>query len=229
MYTLNYVSSRNAVINKGANKISIIGETRDGVKLVLNSTPAQNNKIIEHGGPSTIKNVSMYNYWTEDGSSPSYANNSYCIHNDMPFNAIGDYETTVENCYLYSEAFAPVGAGLWDKQKQRYINVTAVFNCKDERTGGYNQWAPIYIHSPSQANQDGCSVEIDGCTCIAQSGTMAIVLPNVPDQTPQYTDIPVTIRRTIGVTNGSTITNVSKSTHDLQMDSALNNVEAWNY
>ena len=113
-------------------------------------------------------------------------------------------------------------------QKQRYINVTAVFNSLDERTGGYNQWAPIYIHGPSQNNQSGCSVEIDGCTCIAKKGTMAIVLPNVPNMMP-YTEIPVSIRRTIGVTNGSTITNVSKATHDLQTDSALNNVEAWNY
>ena len=227
-YTLNYVSSRNAVIDKGANRISIVGESRDGVKLVLTSTPAQNNKIIEHGGPSIIENVSFFNLWNEDGSTPSYVNNSYCIHNDRIFNTDEAYDTVVKNCYVYSEAFAPIGAGLWKNQKQRYIDVVAVFNSLDVRPNGYNQWAPIYIHGPSQPNQPNCSVEIDGCTCIAKKGTMAIVLPDVPGRTP-YTEIPVSIRRTIGTTNGSTITNVSKSTHDLQPDSAINNVEAWNY
>ena len=227
-YTLNYVSSRNAVIDKGANRISIVGESRDGVKLVLTSTPAQNNKIIEHGGPSIIENVSFFNLWNADGSTPSYANNSYCIHNDIGFTTDEVYDTVVKNCYVYSEAFAPIGAGLWKNQKQRYIDVEAVFNSLDERPNGYNQWAPIYIHGPSQPNQPNCSVEIDGCTCIAQKGTMAIVLSNVPDRTP-YTEIPVSIRRTIGTTTGSTITNVSKATHDLQPDSALNNVDAWNY
>lgn len=227
-YTLNYVSSRNAVIDKGANRISIVGESRDGVKLVLTSTPAQNNKIIEHGGPSILENISFYNLWNADGSTPSYVNNSYCIHNDLGFTTDEAYDTVVKNCYVYSEAFAPIGAGLWKNQKQRYIDVEAVFNSLDERPNGYNQWAPIYIHGPSQPNQPNCSVEIDGCTCIAQKGTMAIVLPNVPDRTP-YTEIPVSIRRTIGTTTGSTITNVSKATHDLQPDSALNNVDAWNY
>ena len=227
-YTLNYVSSRNAVIDKGANRISIVGESRDGVKLVLTSTPAQNNKIIEHGGPSVLENISFYNLWNEDGSTPSYVNNSYCIHNDLSFTTDEAYETVVRNCYVYSEAFAPIGAGLWKNQKQRYIDVVAVFNSLDVRPNGYNQWAPIYIHGPSQPNQPDCSVEIDGCTCIAKKGTMAIVLPDVPGRTP-YTEIPVSIRRTIGTTTGSTITNVSKSTHDLQPDSALNNVDAWNY
>lgn len=227
-YTLNYVSSRNAVIDKGANRISIVGESRDGVKLVLTSTPAQNNKIIEHGGPSVLENISFYNLWNEDGSTPSYENNSYCIHNDRGFTTDEAYETVVRNCYVYSEAFAPIGAGLWKNQKQRYVDVVAVFNSLDIRPNGYNQWAPIYIHGPSQPNQPNCSVEIDGCTCIAKKGTMAIVLPNVPGRMP-YTEIPVSIRRTIGTTTGSTITNVSKSTHDLQPDSALNNVDAWNY
>lgn len=227
-YTLNYVSARNAVINKGANRINIVGESRDGVKIVLTNTPAENNKIIEHGGPSVLKNISFYSYWDDDGSTISYVNNSYCIHNDLTFTSDEQYETAVENCYLYSESFAPVGAGLQNKQTQRYIDVESVFNSADTNPQGYNQWAPIYIHGPSNPNAADCAVVIDGCTCIAKKGTMAIVLPNVEGSL-QYTDIPVSIRRTIGVTNGSTITNVSKATHDLQTDSALNNVEAWNY
>ena len=118
-YTLNYVSSRNAVIDKGANRISIIGESRDGVKLVLTSTPAQNNKIIEHGGPSILENISFYNLWNADGSTPSYVNNSYCIHNDLGFTTDEAYDTVVKNCYVYSEAFAPIGAGLWKKTRSR--------------------------------------------------------------------------------------------------------------
>lgn len=229
-YNLSPVDSRNAVINKGANRISVIGEDRDTTRIILSSTPAHNNKIIEHGGPSTIANLTMMNLWTEDGSTPDYSHNAYVIHNDIAFTASEKYRTVVKNCCLYSEAFAPVGAGLHDFQEQVYEDCEIVFNCKDPRQNGYNQWGPIYIHPCNIAGEDNCSVVIDNCVCRADSGTLAITLPFGPSGAGDitYADIPVTIRRTIGTTTGATITDVD-SRYDLQPDSALNNVQAWNY
>ena len=228
VYNFSPVDSRNAVIDKGANMISLVGEDRESTIISLTSTPAHNNKIIEHGGPSVIKNLTMKNLWNDDGSTHVYTHNSYCIHNDLAYAATGEYETVVENCYLYSEAFAPVGAGLKDKQKQIYRNSTFVFNSLDTTPGGYNQWAALYVHGPSSADAADCSLEIDGCNCIALKGTKALTLPNVSGSL-QYTDIPVTIRRTIGYTNGSTMSDVSSATHDIQPGSALNNVSDWDY
>lgn len=231
-YTLTPVDSRNGVIDKGANKISLIGEDRDKTVIVLNSTPAHNNKMVEHGGDSVIANITWKNLWTEDGSTIDYRHNSYCIHNDAQYpGGSSPYVTMVKNCYIYSEAFAPVGAGLHKNQTQVYEDCVVVFNSLDERDRGYNQWAPLYIHTPSAENdQDNCAVVINGCTCIAKKGTKAITLPfNASGSgTVTYETIPVTIQRTIGVTNGPTMTDVD-SRYNLQPESALNNVDAWNY
>ena len=70
--------------------------------------------------------------------------------------------------------------------------------------------------------------EIDTCTCNAEKGTEALSLPNVSGSL-QYTDIPVSIRRSIFVTNGSAVTYVNKTNTNIQIDSALNNVDALNY
>lgn len=227
-YNLKSVASRNTVIEKGGNKISLIGESRDGVVITLNSTPAKNNKVIEHGGDSIIANLTIKNLWTEDGSAIDYSHNSYCIHNDIGFNTSGRYRTVVKNCYVYSEAFAPIGAGLQGGQTQVYEDCIFEFNSLDERENGYNQWAPLYVHGPASPTANNCALIVDNCTCIARKGTKAITLPNVAGSL-QYIDIPVTIRRTIGVTNGSVITDVSKLTHNITIDSALNNVDSWNY
>ena len=212
--------------------ISLVGEDRDTTAIILTSTPAHNNKVIEHGGPSRIANLTIKNVLNNDGSSFVYTNNSYCIHNDLAFTSDALYDTVVENCYIYSELFAPIGAGLHKNQNQVYRNSTIVFNCKDSNSStGYNQWAPIYIHTPGTADDESdCSVEIDGCNCYALSGTYAIALPFGPagSGSSTYATIPITIQRTIGTTTGSTITDVGSS-HDIQPQSALNNVEAWNY
>ena len=127
-----------------------------------------------------------------------------------------------------SEAFAPIGAGLQNYQTQVYENCLLEFNSLDEQKNGYNQWGPLYVHGPGDPTARNCALVIDSCTCIAEKGTKAITLPDVAGSL-QYKDIPVTIRRTIGVTNGNVITDVSKATHKLTNDSALNNVSSWNY
>lgn len=232
-YDLTYVpidesTQRYAVLDKGANMISLIGESRDGVIIELINTPAKNNKMVEHGGPSTIANMTWRNLWNNDGSTADYRSNAYCIHNDKAYLESDNYETVVENCNIYSEAFAPIGAGLRNRQKQIYRNCNVVFNSLDTTENGYNQWAPIYVHSPSISTAKDCSLEIDTCTCNAEKGTEALSLPSVSGSL-QYTDIPVSIRRSIFVTNGSVVTSVNKDNTLLTSDSALNNISNLNY
>lgn len=232
-YNLTYVpidtnNGRYAALNKGANMISLIGESREGVIIELMNTPARNNKMVEHGGPSTIANITWRNLWINDGSTGDYRSNAYCIHNDNIYSESDYYETVVENCNLYSEAFAPIGAGLHNRQKQIYRNCNIVFNSLDTSENGYNKWAPIYVHSPGIHTARDCSLEIDMCTCNAQKGTEALSLPNVSGSL-QYTDIPVSIRRSIFVTNGSVVTYVNKDNTLLKSDSALNNISDLNY
>ena len=228
-YEQPYIDSRAGVINKGANRISIIGESRDGVIIQLVSTPSKNNKIIEHGGESSIENITFKNLWNNDGSAMSGKNNAYAIHNDSEYDSNHKpYNTIVRNCYIYSEAFASVGAGLRNNQKQIYDNCTIVFNSLDETPQGYNQWAPLYVHGPGKKDARDCSLEINNCTCIARKGTAALVLPDVAGSLP-YSKIPTSIRRSIFVTNGNVITKVNKTNTLITSDSGLNNVDALNY
>lgn len=232
-YNLTYVpintsTGRYAVLDKGANMISLIGESREGVIIELINTPSKNNKMVEHGGQSTIANITWRNLWNNDGSTVDYRSNAYCIHNDKDYSTNYYYETVVENCNIYSEAFAPIGAGLHNKQKQIYRNCNIVFNSLDTTENGYNKWAPIYVHSPGNPTARDCSLEIDDCTCNAEKGTVALSLPNVSGSL-QYTDIPVSIRRSIFVTNGSVVTYVNKDNTLLKSDCALNNISVLNY
>lgn len=219
-YVLTPISSRAYVIDKGPNMISLIGESREHTIISLTSTPAINNKVIEGGGHCLIANLTIKNLWNDDGSTYSGSHNAYCLHNDSNPGYVTPWITVVENCYLYSEAFCPVGAGLWNKQTQIYRNCVIEYNSK-ETTGDYSQHGALYVHAPSVSTASDCSVVIDGCTCISKCGTRAIYLPNVAGSL-EYTSIPVTIRRTIGITNGSQVSNISASTHAITSDSQLN-------
>ena len=219
-YVLSPMANRAYVIDKGPNMISLIGESREHTIVSLTGTPAINNKVIEGGGHCTIANLTIKNLWNDDGSTYSGSHNAYCLHNDANPGYITPWVTVVENCYMYSEAFCPVGAGLWNNQTQIYRNCVFEYDSK-EATGDYSQHGALYVHAPSVSTAANCSVVIDNCTCISKCGTKAIYLPNVSGSL-EYTNIPVTIRRTIGVTNGSQITNVSTSTHALTSDSQLN-------
>lgn len=226
IYQLTPRSDRAYVIDKGANMISLIGESRDQTIITLTNTPAVNNKILEVGGHCTIANLTLKNLWNDDGSTYSGSHNAYCLHNDISAGYETPYVTTVENCYLYSEAFCPVGAGLQSHQTQVYKDCVFEYNCL-EATHDYAQHGALYVHSPSSSTAGDCAVVIDNCTCISKCGTKALELPNVSGSL-SYVDIPVTIRRSIGVTNGSVISNVTASTHKLTSDCKLNSVSDWN-
>lgn len=215
-----------APINKGANKISLIGETRDGVIIECTNTATTQSKVLDIGGECTIENLTIL--CLKDATYTSdvdLSHNCYCIHNDTGLGeAEKRYYTTVKNCKLYSECHSPVGAGLHDKQIQRYVDCEFISN-------GILSAGALYIHASVEDYAKDMGVEIENCTCISKDGKYALTLPNVADSygSLKYTDIPTTIRRTICVTNGNYVTNVSKDSHALTESSALNNVESCNY
>lgn len=210
-----------ACIKKGNNKISIIGESRNGVIIKCTNTSARQNKVLDVGGACTISNLSIY----------CLRDSSYTLENDMGHNPYaihvddGDfdypYDTVIENCYFYSECFEPIGAGLRKNQRQIYRNVECVNN-------GLQKFG-FYCHAPQQASWTGCSVVLDGVTYISKNGGNLLGFADVSDSIP-YTQIPTTIRRSIFVTNGNdTSASNFKSTHQLTTDSALNNIDVVNY
>ena len=214
-------------INKGYNKISIIGESRDGVIIECYNTSELQNKVMDIGGECTIANLTVRSL--NDGSyniNNDLGHNCYCIHNDTGAGAAvnAHYYTTVENCKLYSEGHSPVGAGLHDNQTQRYVNCEFVSN-------GFKSLGALYVHASVESYAENMSVEIENCTCVSKDGTSAINLPNVAASygSLPYTQIPVSIKRSIVVTNGENITNVSQSTHLITADSCMNNNNNLNY
>lgn len=219
-----------AFINKGANKINLIGEDVNHTIIKGYNSAKYQGKVLDMGGDCYVKNLTILSL--NDGTysdENDMAHNCYCIHNDSGIDSKDNYESTqnyqtlIENCNLYSECHSPVGAGLHNKQKQKYLNCHFISN-------GIRSAGSLYVHASVESYATDMAVEIDGCTCISKDKTKAISLPNTSGYDAlTYADIPVSIRRTIGVTNGTEITNVSKATHALQQDSALNNVEAWNY
>lgn len=225
LYNLPYASGRPAAIRKGANRISLIGESKDNTILQLVSTPAHNNKIMDIGGPCTVENFTMRNILNDDGTTWNTANNAYCIHNDFPFTAAAEYTTTVKNCRLYSELYCPVGAGLQDKQHMIYEDVEAVFN---PQYSGYAQQGAFYIHSPASPSAADCKLTLNNCDGDCEVNLPALVLPSVAGSL-QYTQIPTTIKRTILTTVGAVQTTVNASNTMLTRKCALNNVQALNY
>ena len=216
-----------APINKGFNKISIIGESRDGVIIECFNSSSLQNKVLDIGGECTVANLTIRSL--NDGTysiDNDLGHNCYCIHNDTGAGSAVNlhYYTTIENCKFYSEGHSPVGAGLHDNQTQRYVNCEFISN-------GIKSLGALYVHASTESYADNMSVEIENCTCISKDGTRAINLPNVAASynSLPYNQIPITIKRTIAVTNGEDITNITSSTHRLTEDSFGNNTGILNY
>lgn len=199
-YTLTSISSRAPVLNKGANKINIIGEDPYNTIIQLTNNNGANNQIMDIGGACVIENLTLKNL--RAGNSYSLNNNPYALHNDRdPADTSARYTTLVKNCILYSEMFTPLGAGLRKNQKQIYENVTFIYK------GPEALHAPIYIHSPGISGDMPIGLEIKNCIAISQNGTRCMVLPDV--YAGDYLNIPVLLKNLTGWTNGSIGTWVS--------------------
>lgn len=212
-------------ISKGANKISISGESKEHTILKLTNTPSQCNVVLGVGGECVIENLTIMSLWNDDGSTASYKR-TYCLHNDFGYDYSYNtpYKTVVRNVILYSECSAPLGAGLWQNQTQVYENVTTIWNPK---TNIWDGLGSFYLHAPTDENATVAAVEIYNGNFISKTNEYALLMGDVDGMLP-YTDIPVTIQRTICTTPKTDKTNVTPNTHLLQPECALNNVSALN-
>lgn len=213
-------------IDKGANKISIIGDSSNDVIIDCYNSSSSQSQVLNIGGPCTIKGLTIRSL--NDGtynSSNDLGHNPYAIHNDNNFETTEKYTTLVEDCILYSECHSPLGAGLWNNQIQKYRNVYFISN-------GFISNGACYIHNSVDSTANNMEVIIDTCICESKDNTMAITLGNVDSSygSIPFSQIPTMIARTIGVTNGDNVTNPDfKNNHLLTNTSCLNNVLDWNY
>ena len=212
-----------ACINKGGNKISIIGESRDGVILRVTNTSTAQNKILDVGGECVIENLTLE--CLNDGTytdENDLGHVCYCLHNDRYVETNKPYNTVIRNCKFYSECSSPIGAGLRNNQTQIYENVETISNSVITSPGS------LYLHAPANSTEGNCSVIINNCNCQALDGKKALTLPDVSGSLP-YTSIDTTIQRTICYSNGTKIIDDNfKTTHKLTNMSALNNINNLN-
>lgn len=209
-------------LNKGANKINIIGEDMYKTIIKCTNTSTTQSKVLNIGGECVVKNLSIY--CLNDGTytlENDLGHNAYCIHNDEVYATEKKYKTIVENVYMYSECHAPLGGGLRDKQEQIYKNV--VLNANGFIGAGF------YVHGPSDPSVKICEINIDNVTAECNTGARAIDLSPVQNCL-NFTEIPTTITRSIFITNGEDKgTTDFKANHKLTKVSCLNNDSELNY
>lgn len=214
-----------AAVNKGANKISIIGEDKEVCIVYTINTSEVQSKVIDIGGPCTVSGLTIKSLKDSSYTKENDMNhNCYAIHNDSGFSTSEKYTTLVKDCILYSEGHSPLGAGLHQYQTQKYENVVSIFN------GIITGQGAFYIHASSNPTDTDMAVILDNCTGITYVDNFGINLPDVVGSLP-YSKISTTIRRCVAASalNPDMPTNVSKEHNKLTIDSALNNVESMNY
>ena len=150
-----------AIINKGANRISLIGESRDGVIVSYENNSVNRAKIIEAGGECTVANMTVNCLNDESYTDASAGGHQacYCVHVDSVFAASERYFTTIRNCKLFSTCHSPVGAGLADNQTIRLDGCECV---SDTHVG--TSTGAATIHASTDAAAKNMAVEIIGST-----------------------------------------------------------------
>ena len=191
-----------AIINKGANRISLIGESRDGVIVSYENNSVNRAKIIEAGGECTIANMTVNCLNDESYTDASAGGHQacYCIHIDSVFAASERYFTTIRNCKLFSTCHSPVGAGLADNQTIRLDGCECV---SDTHVG--TSTGAATIHASTDAAAKNMAVEIIGCRLLSLDGTKSLYMPDVEGGAP-FTQVDVTLLGNTYYTTGPEIT-----------------------
>jgi hypothetical protein len=209
-----------AVIEKGSNKISLIGESVNGTILQYTNTSTSRLKVLDIGGECSIENltVNCLNDGTYVNGSAGGHQACYAIHNDSSYAGEGSaHNTVVKNVVLFSRCSSPIGAGLHKNQKQIYKNVKATSSSITGQSLG-----AVYVHNSGTAlDTGGMSVDIVDCEAVALDGTQAIILPDtgIGDS---FTIIPCLFQKNLLYTTGSTETSVTNATHLILPYSKLN-------
>lgn len=191
-----------AIINKGANRISLIGESRDGVIVSYENNSVNRAKIIEAGGECTVANMTVNCLNDESYTDASAGGHQacYCVHVDSVSAASERYFTTIRNCKLFSTCHSPVGAGLADNQTIRLDGCECV---SDTHVG--TSTGAATIHASTDAAAKNMAVEIIGCRLLSLDGTKALYMPDVEGGAP-FTQVDVTLLGNTYYTTGPEIT-----------------------
>lgn len=188
-------------INKGGNKISIIGESRDGVIIRCTCTSERQGIALNIGGTCTIENLSIENLADASYTSETTleGHRPYCLHNDSyGEDETKPYYTTVKNVKCYSECDTPIGAGMHNNQIQRYENVECIY----AEDAVIKQQGAFYLHGPYNENFIPIGAEIVDCVFISKNTQYAISMPNVSGTKP-WSEISQTFIRNVTYSAGS--------------------------
>ena len=209
-------------IDKGSNKISIIGESESGVILQKTCTNLKQGRIIEAGGECSIENMTLIQNVDSSFAGEYSDSRAYCIHLDSDFLSDSEYVTKVKNLTCINYVNAPIGAGLRNNQKLIYENCTLIY----KTTTGLN--GAFYTHAPNDTNAKNCSLVVDNCTIQHLASGRAILMDNVPDCL-TFNNIPCTFTRNVVYSQGTIVEEGFKATHNITPISSLNNIAELNY
>ena len=189
-------------IDKGGNKISIIGESRDGVIIRCTCTSELQGIALNIGGECTIENLTIENLADETYTSETILEGNhrpYCLHNDSDGeDESKKYYTTVRNCKFYSECDTPIGAGMHTNQIQRYENVECVY----AEDAVIKQQGAFYLHGPYSSGFNPIGAEIVDCVFISNNSRPAISMQNVSGTKP-WAEMSQTFIRNVTYSAGS--------------------------
>lgn len=211
-------------IDKGANRISIIGIERDITRIFVVNSEEMCGEIMSVGGACIIKNIKFESYAGTASSETIKNHRAYGLHIDYPSERDTDHATIIENCIVYSSSFTPIGSGMNRKQTQIYRNSDFIYDSEL-----VNEQGAVYIHSAKNSDKPNGLI-IENCNIVSKNGAYTIHLPNVDGAEYTWQKIPVTLRRNITVTTGETELITDKNYLSLlSMDSKLNSNENINY
>ena len=223
-YEIKMADSLPYAIDKGANKISIIGAGSNLTKIRKYCTATNQGKIIDAGGDCVLKGFTIeYKKDPSYHQDNDYGSNPYCIHLDKsPRNDNKEYTTKVEDVVAINEVNAPIGSGLRHNQKLVYKDVTLVNKTQNGKNGA------LYVHAPNESRAANCSFEAYNVFAITENNGKAVNMENVSGMLP-YTQIECTFNGLGVIEKQPSDYSAFKSTHKLTPKSFNNNNNNFNY
>lgn len=211
-------------IDKGANKISIVGEGSNLTKIIKYCTSTNQGKIIDAGGDCVLKGFTIeYKKDSSYNSENDYGSNPYCIHLDKsPKDESKPYATKIEDVVAINEVNAPIGAGLRHNQKLIYKDVTLINRTSNGKNGA------LYVHGPNVSTAKNCSFEAYNVYAIAENDGYAVNMGNVNGSLP-YTEIDCTFNNLGVIEDTPKDYQNFKKTHKISKKSFNNNNNNFNY
>lgn len=217
----------NAVINKGSNKISIIGESREGVVVQYVNNSVSRCKVLDIGATDGVvanMTIKSLNDGTYVDASAGGHQNCYCIHSDLGTSFDYPYNTELKNLRLVSTCHSPLGAGLQPNQK--LVIDGCIF---ESRSVVGNSNGACYIHayaSGSAEYDDTMSLEVRDSDFRSFDGKVALTMPNVGSSS--WAVIKATFAGVRVYSNGINAVDGNVANANIQRESAGNNAKILN-